>query len=94
MNSTTIASASVLPDGQLALLVEAGIAQSFYNHLTALGVRCTEPSPVIWRPRRVTRDAMGRLNVEEDVLESEIIATGTAQDFTNWMVAWVTTNKA
>jgi len=85
---TTIASASVLQDGRLAILVEAGEASSLQSYLRSKGVKCSEMSPVIWRPRRITRDAMGRLNIEEDVLECEIVAEGTLNDSWNWIRDW------
>jgi hypothetical protein len=85
---TTIASASVLEDGRLAILVEAGEARSLHSYLRSKGVRCSEVRPVIWRPRRITRDATGKLNFEEDVLECEIVAEGTLNDSWNWISDW------
>jgi hypothetical protein len=87
--STTIASASVLNDGTLAILVEAGEAASLFGYLQAQKVNCIGPTPVIWRPRRVTRDGMGKLNIEEDVLECEIFAKGTLDDFAKWISNWM-----
>jgi hypothetical protein len=37
----------------------------------------------------VTRDGMGKLNIEEDVLECEIFAKGTLDDFAKWISNWM-----
>lgn len=89
MATTTIASAAQMKDGDLFILVEAGEAASLHGFLKSKNVVCSNPSPAIWRPRRVTRDSMGRLNIEEDVLECEIIAQGNFDDFGKWMDEWI-----
>lgn len=87
--STTIASAFVPKKGELAILIDAAEANSFFDYLRTQGVTCFGPSPVIWRPRRVTRNAMGKINIEEDTLECEILAQGTLDDFANWISNWI-----
>jgi hypothetical protein len=87
--SKTIASAHGLNDSEIGILVDAGEANSLHNFLRNKGVSCTQPSPAISTPRRVTRDGMGRLHIEEDVLECAIIAEGSMNDFANWMEGWI-----
>ena len=93
MSTTTIASAAAINDNEIAILVEAAEATSLYGFLKKKNIECSPPKDAVFRPRRVTRDSSGRIRVEEEALESEIIAQGTLQDFESWMHEWLFPNQ-
>lgn len=92
MQSTTIASAFALNEKEVSILVDAAEASSLYAFLKKKNVTCTPPRSAITRPRRATRDSAGRVHIQEDALDMEIIAEGTKEDFQMWMHEWLFPN--
>ena len=85
----TLAQATQIAPKRLAILVDAGLAQSLYNSLQKQNVQCLPPSEAIFKRKRAYIDAEGRRQVEEEAVVSEIIASGTLDDFPKWMGEWI-----
>jgi len=87
--TTTIASATQIAKDRVAILVEAGHADSLFNFLQGKKVSCLPPADVIFRPRRAYIDSEGRKQVVDETLDCEILAKGSLEDFQKWMHEWI-----
>lgn len=84
-------SASQIDATKVAILVDSSYSQSLYNFLRENGVDCAPPGPtVVWRIR-ISVTANGTRQMEKDVSENQIIASGTLADFERWICRWLPT---
>jgi hypothetical protein len=93
MNAQTVAQATQLGNGTVAILVDTENAESLHASLKAQGVNCAHPSGAIFKPARLMRNGAGQIYREDEAIVHEILAKGTLRDFEQWMAKWVAPPK-
>ncbi len=70
---STIIYYSKAKDGSHSLLVDTGFADQIFKCLQRAGVAATPPTAAIFSRKRIFRDSSGRIRVEDEPVESEIV---------------------
>ena len=70
---STIIRYSNAKDGSLSLRVDAGFADQIFQCLQRAGVAAMPPTVAIFAKKRIYLDSSGKIHVEDEPIESEIV---------------------
>ncbi len=77
---STIIRYSTDKNGSSSLLVDAGFADAIIACLQKAGVAASGPTHAVFSTKRIYRDASGRVQVEDEPIESEIVINQTPEN--------------